>query len=97
VIPIYTTEGIPVADASPIEQAWPVWTDHDDIGMGLDHLAHLAMHRGAHAIIALKINTYWIAGGSVQGFVPRARHVLLGTAVLLSQQPGSAAADSSNP
>ncbi|MEU9019368.1 hypothetical protein [Actinomadura sp. NPDC048394] len=54
-IPIYTTDGIPTADAPPIDQAWPVWVDHDEIGAGLDHLAQQAVHRGAHAIIALKV------------------------------------------
>lgn len=65
-IPICTTDTVPVAGCGPVEQAWPVWTDHTEIGSGLDHLAHLAAQRGAHAFIALKITTYWISGGSVR-------------------------------
>jgi hypothetical protein len=87
VIPIYSTDGIPTADARPIDQAWPVWVDHDEIGAGLDHLAQQAAHRGAHAIIALKISTYWLGGRNVQNLVPRARHVLFGTAVMLRPLP----------
>ncbi|MFI0355282.1 hypothetical protein [Actinomadura sp. 9N407] len=84
-IPIYTTDGVPLANSGPIEEAWPVWIDSDSIGPGLDQLAHLARQRNAHAIVALKITTYWLSGGNVQDYIPRARHVLFGTAVTLGE------------
>ncbi|WP_067800147.1 hypothetical protein [Actinomadura formosensis] len=90
-IPIYTTDGVPIANAGPVERAWPVWTDEAEIGHGLDRLAYQAAQQGAHAIVALKITAYWVPAGdtylmpgrTVQDLIPRARHVLFGTAVLL--------------
>ncbi|TYK50686.1 hypothetical protein [Actinomadura decatromicini] len=76
-IPIYTTDGVQTAGAGPVEQAWPVWCENTEIGNGLDELAKSAAQRGAHAIIALRISTYF------NSYVTRTKHVLLGTAVIL--------------
>lgn len=81
-IPIYTTDGVPIANAGPVERAWPVWTDEAEIGHGLDRLAYQAAQQGAHAIAALKITAYWVPAGdtysmpgrTVQDLIPRARH-----------------------
>ncbi|MFC4054507.1 hypothetical protein ACFOY4_32865 [Actinomadura syzygii] len=77
-IPIYTTDGVPTAGAGPIEQAWPVWCENSDVGNGLDELAKSAVQRGAHAIIALRINSYF------NSHYIRTKYVLVGTAVILA-------------
>ncbi|MQY05013.1 hypothetical protein [Actinomadura macrotermitis] len=79
-IPIYTTDHIPIAGAGPVEQAWPVWTDAADIGLGLDQLAHAAVYRGAHAIVGLQVTTISPGEGPSRWHEPR--YVLVGTAVV---------------
>jgi hypothetical protein len=80
-IPIYTTSTVPVAGAGRVQQAWPVWTESDDIGRGLDQLARAAIARGAHAVIGLQLT---FERDSYDGTTGRTTHyVLLGTAVTL--------------
>ncbi|MFC4913016.1 hypothetical protein [Actinomadura gamaensis] len=78
-IPIYTTDTIPVdASVGNVLQAWPEWVNEvDDIGRGLDQLAQKAAGRGAHAIVGLQICSFWSESRV------RATHSLVGTAVML--------------
>ncbi|MFC4910202.1 hypothetical protein [Actinomadura gamaensis] len=79
-IPIYTTDTIPIAaSAGTVLQAWPAWVNEvDDIGRGLDQLAQDAAGRGAHAIVGLRISSFWSESRV------RVKHSLVGTAVVLS-------------
>ncbi|WP_433338683.1 hypothetical protein [Spirillospora sp. CA-294931] len=73
-IPIYTTDHIPIAGSNPVVQAFPVWADDHDIGKALDKLAYAARQRGAHAVIGLRssYNSDYH------------QHILIGTAVILA-------------
>jgi hypothetical protein len=82
VIPIYTTDTVPIATAGVVQQAWPVWTEADQIGRGLDLLAQSAMTRGAHAVIGLKL--IFQDPTSSMGFSRAPRYLFFGTAVTLA-------------
>ncbi|XVQ11622.1 hypothetical protein ACQP1W_03295 [Spirillospora sp. CA-255316] len=81
-IPIYTTDTVPVTGAGAVQQAWPVWAEADEIGRGLDLLAQSATARGAHAIIGLKLT--FQDPSSAPGWSQAPRYVFLGTAVALA-------------
>ncbi|MGI5205791.1 hypothetical protein ACQEU6_29975 [Spirillospora sp. CA-108201] len=76
-IPIYTTDTVPIDGQPPVTNAWPVWSRAPDIGQALDALARMASGRGAHAVIGLRPT-------AVEPDNPYAeRFVLMGAAVVL--------------
>ncbi|MFB4305023.1 hypothetical protein [Actinomadura sp. GTD37] len=79
-IPIYTTDTVPIDGSPPVTHAWPVWTMATDIGQGLETLAVSAGSRGAHAIIGVRVTTF-----SSTPLLERC--VLMGTAVVLGGEP----------
>jgi len=80
VIPIYTTDTVPIDGSPPVTHAWPVWTMASDIGQGLETLAVAAGTRGAHAIIGLRVTAF-----SSTPLLERC--ALFGTAVVLGRDP----------
>lgn len=80
-IPVYTTDTIPIDGRPPVTHAWPVWTVASDIGQGLDALAASAAARGAHAIVGVRFATF-----STHVLVDR--YALMGTAIVLDADPG---------
>jgi hypothetical protein len=81
VIPVYTTDTVPIDGSPPVTHAWPVWTVAADVGQGLETLAVAAGTRGAHAIIGVHVTTF-----SSTPLLERC--VLMGTAVVLGHDPG---------
>lgn len=81
VIPIYTTDSVPIDGSPPVTHAWPVWTVATDIGQGLESLAMSAASRGAHAVVGLRFATF-------SSHVMVDRYALMGTAVVLGGEPG---------
>ncbi|MFA1540140.1 hypothetical protein [Actinomadura monticuli] len=79
-IPIYTTDTVPIDGSPPVTHAWPVWTVAADIGQGLETLAVAAGTRGAHAIIGVRVTAY-----SSTPMLERC--ALMGTAVVLAHEP----------
>ncbi|TMQ99256.1 hypothetical protein ETD83_18050 [Actinomadura soli] len=81
-IPVYTTDSVPVRAAGPIEQAWPVWGEAKEIGEGVDLLAQIAEGDGAHAVIGLRIATF--SAHETRGILgTNPRYAMVGTAVIL--------------
>ena len=76
VIPVYTTDTVPIDGHPPVTHAWPVWTVATDIGQGLDALAGAAASRGAHAVVGVRFATF-------SSHVMVDRYALMGTAVVL--------------
>lgn len=83
VIPVYTTDTVPIEGHPPVTHAWPVWTVAADIGQGLETLAVSAGTRGAHAIIGLRVTAF-----STTPLLERC--VLMGTAVVMGHDSGPA-------
>ncbi|MFB4302232.1 heavy metal-binding domain-containing protein [Actinomadura sp. NTSP31] len=57
-IPVFTTDSVPIYGAQPVTGAWPVWAESDDAGRAIDQLARQSAAQGAHAVIGLRLSTF---------------------------------------